>query len=179
MSEGQKPQNTMFADGMATPQLVRTVSSLALLSVEEASQAEALEKDMAQRGLERPVGLEAWLLKVCMTGQYAAGVLERLGLESKALAQFYQLYTAEQLEQFESLFKKKSTEKQMKLRLEAYDQALHNPSSSDPGREVAALFCRFLGADNETGLADYCHDLCSELSRVFAQELASHSKGGA
>jgi hypothetical protein len=166
-------EQTFFSDGMAIPELVRAVRDTPLLSQEEAGQAEALEKDMESRGLSRPVALEAWLLKVAMTGQYAAGVLERFGVPAAGLRQFYQMYRNDQEERFRLLFggQAEKGKHQVALRFEAYDQALHAPPSGDPGNDVAALFCRFLGADREAGLVDFCHDLCSELNQVFSREL--------
>lgn len=163
----------MFKDGMAVPELVNAVRDASMLSQEEASQADALEKDLKSRGMERPVILEAWMLKVSMTGQYSAGVLEKFGVPPDGIKQFYTMYQQDQEERIAGLFPKAGEEgkKQLLLRLQAYDQALHAPRGGDPGREVAALFCRFLGADKENALADFSHDICSELNNTFVREL--------
>ena len=163
----------IFGDGMAIPELVKAVRDTPLLTQEEASQASALEQDLDSRGRGRPVALEAWLLKAAMTGQYAAGVLERFGVPAAGLKQFYTMYQADQEERIKALFPAAAAEgkKQLAMRMQAYDLALHQPRGGDPGREVAALFCRFLGCDDEAGLADYCHDLCSELNQIFTREL--------
>lgn len=166
-------EEVLFGDGMAMPQLVRAVRETPMLSAEEGGQAEALEQSFRSRGLEKPVALEAWLLKVAMTAQYAAGLLERFGLPKKALDQFYVMYTSDQEAILNGMFPSSPEEakKQLLIRMQAYDQVLHVPRSGDAGRDVAALFCRFLDADKETALADFAHDLCSQLNIVFTQEL--------
>ena len=168
----------LFADGMATPQLVKAVVDLSRLTEEEASHASAIEADLAEHLSPKPVALEAYLLKVAITVQYAAGVLERLGLEPPAIKQFYDLYSAEHQGRFEEIFKKENSSKLLVVRMEAYDQALHAPRVGDPGREVSALFCRFLNLENEPSVVEFSHDICSDLSQVFVEELAAHSSGG-
>lgn len=118
---------------------------------------------------------EFFLLKAAVTGQYAMGLLESLGMKREGVEQFHQLYTAKLAEGLALTFKSGAQEAvtQMASRLLAYDKALHGDHPEDAHLAVADAFTRFCKAADQPELVALCLDTCKKLNKRFIDEVAT------
>lgn len=132
------------------------------------------QASQAAGGLDASLVLhEFFLLKAAVTGQYAMGLLETLGMKREGIEQFHHLYASRLAEGLQTAFKGSGKEAVVHLasRLKGYDEALHRGHPEDPHLGLADAFTRACGRADDPALVSLCLDACRALNQKFMAEI--------
>ncbi len=161
---------SFLRNNMSTLELAESVSQLLPPSEAEVLRCDAINPEVLH---------ELFMLKAAIACEYGMGALEHLGMPAEGIRQFYEIYTGRLAKGFAAVFTSMPGHAvaTLRARMQAYDEALHQPHPEDAHLNVADRFTRFAGHPDDPRLVALCLDTCKALNQAFLDAIADLGKG--